>query len=115
MRPHTSKRNNERRCVLAHKGIENLMRRIRGEYLEMPGLCLTPAQAQRLWGLTPHQCETLMRGLLDARFLRRTRDGSYVLFDVNSPGPTSERRADRPTVGAGAPELILVPAALSGR
>jgi hypothetical protein len=27
------------------------LRRIRGEYLEMPGLCLTLAQAQRLWGL----------------------------------------------------------------
>ncbi len=65
--------------------LENLLRRIQGEYLEMPGLRLTPAQAQRLWGLTKHECESLMHLLLDTHFLRRTRDGSFVLFDVNSP------------------------------
>ena len=65
--------------------LDNLLRRIRGEYLEMPGLRLTPAQAQRLWGLTKHECESLMHLLLDTRFLRCTRDGSFVLFDVNSP------------------------------
>ncbi len=67
--------------------LENLLRRIQGEYLEMPGLRLTPAQAQRLWGLTKHECESLLHLLLDTRFLRRTRDGAFVLFDVNSPVP----------------------------
>ena len=66
---------------------ENLLQRIQGEYLEMPGLRLTPAQAQRLWGLTRHECESLLRTLLDSQFLRRTRDGSFVLFDANSPVP----------------------------
>ena len=28
-----------------------LVHRVRGEFLEMPGLRLTRAQAQRLWGL----------------------------------------------------------------
>ena len=31
--------------------IDEVLQRIQGEYLEMPGLRLTPAQAQRLWGL----------------------------------------------------------------
>ena len=31
--------------------LSELLGRIRGEYLEMPGLKLTLAQAQRLWGL----------------------------------------------------------------
>jgi hypothetical protein len=31
--------------------ISDALRRVKGEYLEMPGLRLTPAQAQRLWGL----------------------------------------------------------------
>ena len=66
-------------------GSENLLQRIQGEYLEMPGLRLTPLQAQRLWGLTRHECESLLHTLLDSRFLRRTRDGSFVLFDANSP------------------------------
>jgi len=64
---------------------ENLLRRIQGEYLEMPGLRLTPIQAQRLWGLTTHECESLLHVLLDSNFLRRTRDGAFVLFDANSP------------------------------
>ena len=66
---------------------EILLQRIQGEYLEMPGLRLTPAQAQRLWGLTEHECESLMYTLLDSQFLRRTRDGSFVLSDTNSPVP----------------------------
>ncbi len=51
----------------------------------MPGLRLTPAQAQRLWGLTRLECESLMHALVDLQFLRRTRDGAFVLFDGNSP------------------------------
>lgn len=68
-----------------HTRLENLLRRIQGEYREMPGLRLTPAQAQRLWGLTERECESLMHILTDTRFLRCTRDGAFVLFDVNSP------------------------------
>ncbi len=78
--------------------LENLLRRIQGEYLEMPGLRLTPAQAQRLWGLTRLECESLMHVLVDLQFLRRTRDGAYVLFDANSPVTgldTPQRRGDR--------------------
>lgn len=69
--------------------LENLLRRIQGEYREMPGLRLTPAQAQRLWGLTRQECESLMHELLHSRFLTRTRDGSFVLFDANSPATAS--------------------------
>jgi hypothetical protein len=64
---------------------EDLLLRIQGEYLEMPGLRLTPPQAQRLWGLYRSECEMLMSVLVDARFLARTDDGSYVRLDVNSP------------------------------
>ncbi len=59
----------------------------------MPGLCLTAAQAQRLWGLSKPECESVMHTLVDSRFLRRTRDGSFVLFDGNSPAPN----VDKPT------------------
>jgi hypothetical protein len=52
---------------------------VRAEFLEMPGLCLTIGQAQRLWGLAPRECETLLQSLIDARFLRRTDRALYVL------------------------------------
>ena len=73
--------------------LENLLRRIQGEYLEMPGLRLTPAQAQRLWGLNKLECESLMHVLLDSQFLKRTRDGAFVLFDANSPVGGTERKS----------------------
>ena len=58
---------------------DRLVRRIRAEYLEMPGLCLTIEQAQRLWSLEPHTCEALLDSLIDLRFLRRTDRGLFVL------------------------------------
>ncbi len=58
--------------------VEDVLQRIQGEYLEMPGLRLTTAQAQRLWGLDRDVCETLLAALVDTRFLCRTRDGAFV-------------------------------------
>lgn len=57
--------------------IEEALRRARAEFLEMPGLRLTVAQAQRLWDLDQTVCETLLGVLTEAGFLRRTRDGTY--------------------------------------
>jgi DNA-binding IclR family transcriptional regulator len=51
--------------------------RIRGEYLEMPGLRLTPAQTRRLFGLDPDVCEALLATLVQEGFLRRAPDGTY--------------------------------------
>ena len=47
----------------------------------MPGLRLTPAQAQRLWGLDRDSCDALLGALVDAKFLFRTRDGAFVRSD----------------------------------
>jgi hypothetical protein len=58
---------------------EGVLRRIRAEFLEMPGLCLTVEQAQRLWSLEPRTCEALLNSLIDSQFLRRTARGLFVL------------------------------------
>lgn len=52
--------------------------RIYGEYLEMPGLRLTCAQAQRLWGLDQQTCLTVLDSLISDGFLQRGRDGLYA-------------------------------------
>ena len=54
---------------------------IRAEYLEMPGLHLTQAQAQCLWGLDALTSEALLEALVNAGFLRRTRRGGYMRAD----------------------------------
>jgi hypothetical protein len=58
--------------------IPEILERIQGEYLELPGLRLTPAQAQRLWQLDKGLCDALLAALVDARFLSRASDGSFV-------------------------------------
>ena len=63
----------------------DLIRRIRGEYLEMPGLSLTIPQAQRLWGLEPAFCHDLLNVLVGAGFLVRTNTGAFVHHDSSSP------------------------------
>ena len=56
----------------------DVLQRVQGEYIEMPGLRLTTAQAQRLWGLDRASCEALLGALVEAKFLFRTRDGAFV-------------------------------------
>jgi hypothetical protein len=52
--------------------------RIRSEYLEMPGLCLTVPQARRLWGFDHDVCSALLRSLVQTRFLTETRAGTFI-------------------------------------
>ena len=53
---------------------EDLSMRARAEFREMPGMCLTTAQAARLWQLSPAKAEELLSDLVQAGFLVR-RDG----------------------------------------
>ena len=66
---------------------------IRSEFLEMPGLRLTAAQAQRLWNLDALVCESLLSALIDIGFILRTNDG--VFFRPDSNGPHDSGRASR--------------------
>jgi hypothetical protein len=67
------------------RGIQDVVRRIRGEFLEMPGLRLTAQQARRLWRLDEGACEAVLGVLVESQFLAKTRDGAFVLQDGNSP------------------------------
>jgi len=55
-----------------------LLTRIRSEFLEMPGLRLTSAQAARLWAVDRRTSDWVLDGLTNAGFLRN-RDGAYLL------------------------------------
>jgi hypothetical protein len=57
---------------------DTLLGRIRAEYLEMPGLQLTLAQAQRLWGLERELCKAVLDALVAEDFLRARGDGRYM-------------------------------------
>jgi hypothetical protein len=58
--------------------VDPLLDRVRGEYLEMPGLRLTLPQAQRLFGLDPVACAMVFETLTHDRFLYLGRDGRFA-------------------------------------
>jgi hypothetical protein len=58
--------------------LEDWLMLIRAEYLEIPGLALTRAQVERLWGLDAVVSEALLTALVDVMFLRRTVRDTYV-------------------------------------
>lgn len=66
----------------AQTSLVDWLQLIRAEYLEIPGLLLTKAQVERLWGLDSVTSEALLAALIDVRFLRQTRTGAYVRADV---------------------------------
>lgn len=55
-----------------------LLTRIRGEFLEMPGLRLAPAQAARLWAMDRETSDRALRSLVDSGFLWQTPDGLFL-------------------------------------
>jgi len=52
--------------------------RLRAEFLEMPGLRLTPDQVQRLCGVERTMCQMVLDVLVDEEFLGVTLDGQYA-------------------------------------
>jgi hypothetical protein len=70
---------------------DQVLQRIQGEFVEMPGLRLTTAQAQRLWGFDRDVCDALLGALVDAKFLARTRDGAYVRMEGARPSSVSNK------------------------
>ena len=66
------------RALSRKPSLTDLVRIIRAEYIEMPGLHLTRTQARRLWNLEPGTCDELLDGLVAAGFLRRTAGDAFV-------------------------------------
>lgn len=69
----------------------DLLSRACGEFLEMPGLCLTVDQAQRLWALDRDTCSGLLSHLVRAGFLRQRHDGSYIRRGVGRDWPSAAK------------------------
>ncbi len=53
----------------------DIVARIRNEFREMPGLCLTSVQARRLWCLDEPTCTRVLSTLVAEGYLRRSSIG----------------------------------------
>jgi DNA-binding IclR family transcriptional regulator len=58
--------------------IDQLVTRIRAEFLELPCLRLTLSQASRLFGVDRPSCERVLSELVSHRFLKTMGDGSFI-------------------------------------
>lgn len=59
------------------QGFEAAVRRAEAEFLEMPGLKLTEAQAARLWSCDADVAMAVLTRLTESLFLTRTRTGAF--------------------------------------
>jgi hypothetical protein len=71
-----------------------LIERIKAEFLEMPGLRLNVAQAQRLYGVEQALCQAILNTLVDAGFLRVNTDGTYTRLSEGRDGADRARAGD---------------------
>jgi DNA-binding IclR family transcriptional regulator len=56
---------------------DHLLRRVRREFREMPGMRLTLDQAIRLWTMDRSTCTGVFDSLVAARFLEQDATGRY--------------------------------------
>jgi hypothetical protein len=63
------------------ESVERLVTRLKAEFLEMPGLKLTEAQARKLWALDEARCAHVLDTLVRTEFLFRTRDGAFMRIE----------------------------------
>ena len=76
--------------------IHDVIQRVRGEYLEMPGLRLTAEQVQRLCGIEETTCQTALDALVNAKFLCLKPDKHYArLTEGDLPRPHPAKAALR--------------------
>jgi hypothetical protein len=59
--------------------MDEWLRLVQAEYQAMPGLNLTKAQVQRLWGFDELMCTEVLATLEADHFLTRTVRNGYVL------------------------------------
>ena len=75
---------NESRCYVrpGDSELTALIAVVRSEYVESPGLSLTPQQACRLWQLDCDTRDVVLQALVSTGFLRLTKNGMFVRADV---------------------------------
>ena len=65
--------------------------RLRAEFLDLPGLRLTPEQARRLCGVELGNCAAALNTLVREKFLCAKADGTYARLTDGEPQPRPRR------------------------
>jgi hypothetical protein len=68
----------DEKVVAVMRTIHDVIKRLRAEYLQLPGLRLTAEQVQRLCGIERMMCQSVLDALVNAGFLCARSDGTYT-------------------------------------
>ncbi len=68
--------------------------RIRAEFLQMPGMCLTPGEVERLSGVDRVVCKCVLDDLVRAKFLSALPNGSYSRMSDASMSESNSLNAE---------------------
>ena len=80
--------------------LRGAIQRVRAEFVEMPGLRLTPAQVERLCGVEQTICKAVLDALVDAKFLRAGSDGTYARLTEGASLRHRPSNAERAPIAA---------------
>ena len=75
--------------------VDDVIARVRAEFVEMPGLRLTREQVQRLCGVERVICGVVLKALVDAKVLCANTDGTFARL---TDGDVPRRRAAKAEV-----------------
>ena len=82
------------------RSLNDIVGQVRREFMEMPGLRLTEAQARRLWALDSSQCREALDNLIESGFLVRTPEGAVIRLDLGRLANMAQSRRPRRRVPA---------------
>ncbi len=71
--------------------LSDALRRAKADFLEMPGMQLTYAQARKLWALDASTCESVLAMLVEDQFLVMTRRETFARPSMQSINPGWDR------------------------
>ncbi|MEP7307485.1 MAG: hypothetical protein ABJA98_18430 [Acidobacteriota bacterium] len=75
--------------------INDLLARLRAEFVATPRLLLTVEQVQQLCAIEQRVCQLMLKSLVDARFLSEKPDGAYGRFTCEVGSPEAAKRLPR--------------------
>jgi hypothetical protein len=73
--------------------VQDVIERLRAEFVEMPGLRLNAEQVERLCGVEHTMCQSILDALVDAKFLCRKPDGIYARLTDGAAPPERRKSA----------------------
>jgi hypothetical protein len=95
--------------------IEDVLNRLRAEFLEMRGLRLKAEQVERLCGIERTMCQLVLDSLVDRKFLCIKSDGHYARLTTGHHPRLLQKPEINPSHRASPSAIVECQSVLAGR